>query len=398
MAFDHGASEAMTHHSTVQIDVVCAGNPHEMGFVQGSVLREKIQTAVEKCSQQQAFRLDQPWWLPDPAFMWIAETKAQWMLRRPLERHCPEMHARLIGMAQGAGLGLKTMYLLNAIEPFLGSVRDRSAVPSMAACSAVAVRGTRSATREPIIARNFDYLPFLQPYFTLREGRPRGGYRSVDFTAVMMAGAVDSMNEAGLCITYNYAYTMDDAPRAGTVSMVITEALERCATVTQAADWISARPRWGGGILMLADPSGDIASLELSNTRTRLRRPATGEDMIFHTNQFRTQEMKSIQVSPDAIFTNRAHPAARGRRVLESAERRDNRLDQLLRWPKPLSPDDLTQIMADHGPDNAPSEYTVCVHGTLRSTTACMQYYPASRRIRVDFTSPCVARYHEIQL
>jgi hypothetical protein len=317
------------------------------------------------------------------------------MLSAPLERDFAGMDARLEGMAEGAMLSLRTVYLINVIEPFMSAVKDRSTVPSLAACSAVAVRGRRSATGEPVITRNFDYLPFVQPFFTMRENRPRHGFRSLDFTEATMVGTVDGMNEKGLCITYNYAYTIDEGPPSAPISMLITEALERCATVSEAADWIASRPRWGGGILMLADASGDIASLELSNTRHRLRRPDGDTDLLIHTNDFSCPEMRFVEVSRQAVFDNRAHPAMRGRRVLESAELRRCRLAELLQGFKALSADDLTTLMADHGPDNRPGDTTVCVHGTFRATTACMQFFPRSRRMRVAYDSACRARYEE---
>ena len=381
-----------------RVEVICRGSHREMGLAQGIALREKILAAIHACSSQDSFRLDQPWWLPDALFMWLAELKAGRALARPLERDFPELNERLAGMALGAGIGLRTVYLINAIEPFMSSVRDRSVVPSVAACSAIAVRGRRSATGEPIITRNFDYLPFVQPYFTLRENRPSGRFRSLDFTVATMAGTVDGINERGLCITCNYAYTADVGQPTAPVSTVITEALEHCGTVAEAAAWIARRPRWGGGILMLADATGDIASLELSNTRSQLRRPAPGEHLLFHTNEFISAEMRSVEVSHQAVFTHRAHPAMRGRRVLESAERRGRRLGELLRGFHALADDDLTAILGDHGPDDRPSETTVCVHGTFRSTAACLQLFPRSRRMRVDFSHACSARFEELAL
>src|SRR5262249_3385978 len=161
------------------------------------------------------------------------------------------------------------LHLLHALEPMLSDISRCSVVPAFAACSAVAVRGLRSATGEPVIARNFDYLPIVQPLYTLRESRPQSGFRSVDFTIAPFAGAVDGVNERGLCITYDYAYVTDFTGKGtAPISIAIGEALERCSTVKEAVDWIRARPRWGGGILMLADAMGDIASLELSNTRS----------------------------------------------------------------------------------------------------------------------------------
>jgi hypothetical protein len=243
-----------------------------------------------------------------------------------------------------------------------------------------------------------EHLPFIQPYFILRDSRPLRGLRSLQFTVATMAGTVDGMNEQGLCITYNYAYTVDEGPPSAPISMVITQALERCATVDEAADFIASRPRWGGGILMLADPSGDIASLELSTTRDGLRRPEPGKDLLFQTNTFSCPETCEVEVPRTAVFTTRAHPAVHGRRVLESAERRSGRLAELLSQSGPLGPDELADILADHGPAGIPNEYTVCVHGNFRATTACLQFLPRSRRMRVDFASACRARYTEMEL
>ena len=140
----------------------------------------------------------------------------------------------------------------------LSDVSRCTVVPAFGACSAVAVRGRRSATGEPVIARNFDYLPVVQPLYTLRESRPHSGLRSIDFTIAPFAGAIDGVNEEGLCITYDYAYVTDfNGKGTAPISVIIAEALQRCATVADAAAWISSRPRWGGGLLMLADAGGE---------------------------------------------------------------------------------------------------------------------------------------------
>ena len=60
-----------------------------------------------------------------------------------------------------------------------------------------------------MVARNFDYLPLIQPYYLIRESRPQGRLRAFEFTTAPLVGAVDGMNEAGLCITYNYGFTTD---------------------------------------------------------------------------------------------------------------------------------------------------------------------------------------------
>ncbi len=205
----------------------------------------------------------------------------------------------------------------------------------------------------------------------------------MQFTVAPLAGAVDGMNERGLCITYNYAYTTDRSTAPGApISMVIGEALERCGTVSEAADWIAERPRWGGGLLMLADADGDIASLELSRTRSHLRRPAAGEDVLFHTNMFAGACMQGVQIPQAAVYTDNAPTPLRGRPVHQSSRARSQRFAQLLEGSASLSADDLAALMADHGPTGTPSSDTVCVHGAYWHTTACLQFFPQARRMR----------------
>ncbi len=379
------------------VEVVCQGSPKEMGLAQGAGVQNKIHAARQTLTKLEAFRLQQPRWLPYGVYRWLAEQKAWRFLDGPLCRDYPAMIQRLAGLAEGAGVRLKSIYLFNALEPLLSSVGGCTACPG--ACSAVAVRGRRSATGEPIVARNFDYLPLVQPHYLVRESRPQGKLRAFEFTTAPLAGAIDGMNEEGLCITYNYAFTTDGPTTpAAPISMAISESLGRCGTVAEAADWITSRPRWGGGLLMLCDANGDIASLELSSTRSHLRRPTSGEDVLFHTNAFSSASMREVQVPWDAVYTDDAPTPLRRRRLHQSSELRDQRFKQLLGEAKILGADELGAVMADHGSTGTPNDDTPCVHGSYWYTTACLQFFPKSRRMRVAYDTACQARYEEVEL
>jgi hypothetical protein len=166
--------------------------------------------------------------------------------------------------------------------------------------------------------------------------------------------------------------------------------------VTEAAEWIASRPRWGGAILMLADASGDIGSLELSSTRSHLRRPAPGEDALFHSNLLSGEALREIQCPMDAVFTDRAPTPLRGQRLHESAERRDRRFAELLARTGVFDEDTLAALMGDHGDEGVPGRYTPCVHSDYWNTTACLQFFPAARRMRVAYEPACCARYAEL--
>jgi hypothetical protein len=299
---------------------------------------------------------------------------------------------------------LRLLYLVNALECLMASPRRCTVIPPLGACSAVAVRGRRSATGGALIARNFDYLPLVQPLYTLRESRPVGRYRSLDFTMAPLAGAVDGVNEQGLCITYDYGFAIDDAEGSGPpISASISAALERCTTVTEAVELIRSRPRWGGGLLMLADSEGDIASLELSTTCSELRRPADGADLLFHTNAFCTKPMQGVQVSPEALFTSRAPAALRNQRPLDSSAWRDARFIELLARRERFGWDELTEVMSDHGPVNGSDaegngSHGLCVHSDYWNTTACLQLEPRRCCMRVAYGPTCRAVFQEFSL
>ena len=375
---------------------VCAGSPREMGRAQGEVVRAEVREAVALLERLEAFRLPQPRWVPYGAYRWLAERKADRFLKRAL-RSRPEIRAQLAGLAEGAGVSPRTVSLLNALEPVLSTVGGCTACPG--ACSAVAVRGRRSADGTPLIARNFDYLPLVRPLYAVRERRPDGGLRSLEFTMAPLVGAVDGVNEAGLCVAYDYAFTTDDPPApAGPISFAVAEVLTRCRTVAAAAERFAATPRWGGGLLMLADAEGDLGSLELSSGRSRLRRPAPGEDVLFHSNAFRDPHMREVQIADDAVYTDAAPAALRGRPLHRSSSRRDRRFRELLAERDVFGPDALAAVMADHGIDGVPGEDTPCVHGPYWKTTACLQLVPRARRLRASYSNACEAKFREASL
>ena len=153
-------------------------------------------------AQLYGFRMLQPPWMPYALYRWISESRATRFLETSLKRDFPEAHLRMKGISDQSQISMGLLYLLHALEPMLSDVSRCAIVPAFAACSAVAVRGGRSATGEPVIARNFDYLPLVQPLYTLRESRPRSGFRSLDFgSACHLCDSQETVIRALNCIS-----------------------------------------------------------------------------------------------------------------------------------------------------------------------------------------------------
>jgi alpha-D-ribose 1-methylphosphonate 5-triphosphate synthase subunit PhnG len=379
------------------IDVVCRGAAAERGAMQGEQLRSQILGCAQAVYELEALKLQRPWWLPLRAFVRLADWKAAQALDPVLRTALPDAWIRLQAMSGAAGVRLPRLALINAMEAVLSDL-TRSVVTGVeAACSAIAIAPEYTAVRGPIVAHNFDYLPLVQPFYIVRDERPAGGLRSLQFTAAPLAGAIDGLNEAGLAVTYNYAFATDRNVAAPTLSMRLAEALATCRTVPEAVAYLTQHTRWGSGLIMLADATGACASLELSATRSAVRRPdSTGT--VGHANRFRAAETCAVQIADDAVHGTHAPAALRGRRVHQSSERRECRLDAPQSRSQRVDLDDVSAWMADHGPDHLPGADTVCMHSDYWHTTACIQLLPAERRLRIAYAPACAATFTEFTL
>ena len=381
-----------------RVEAVCCGDARQMGRTQGECLRAKIHQALSVLTELEAFRLLKPRWMTRRFFRAMAERKAGRFLDRGLTGVLPDTRERLLGMAEGAAVRPRSLYLLNAMEAVLSDLSRSCVVPAVAACSALAVTGKSSGTGEAILAHNFDYLPVIQPLYTLRESRPAGKLRSLEFTVAPLCGTVDGINEAGLCITNNYAFMTDAKHAAPTISMWIAEALGCCRTVPEAAELLAKSKRWGAGLLMLGDAEGRIASLEISSTRSALRSPSDDSDLLFHTNRVQMSEMIPVELDEGAVYSDRAPQALRDQRVHQSADVRSERLQARINVAQQLDTEQISHVMSDHGHHDRPSAETICMHSDYWYTTACLQLFPKQRKMRVAYDTACRARYEEFQL
>lgn len=374
-------------------EIRCAGTPLEMGLAQGAALRPAIHAALQTLTELEAVRLMKPRWLPLPVFLRLADLRAQAFLRRAFAEVPLLAEQRLRGIAEGAGVPYRRLALCSAMEAALSDLGRITSVPLSAACSAVALRGTAFQGGQPVLAHNFDYLPVTQPYYCIRRSSPAGRLRSVEFTVAPLAGSVSGVNEAGLCVTCNYAYATDTAGPGPTMTMLLSEVLSRFRTVSEATEFLTQTPRVGGGLLMLADATGRILSVEISSTRLECREPPPGRDRLCHTNRYCCAATAAIEVAAGAVHGDHSPQALRGRRVHQSAEDRDRQLRQLLDSEPEFDRESLQRMMSSHGSDGAASASTVCMHSDYWHTTASLQLYPAERLLRASFSPACAARY-----
>lgn len=98
------------------------------------------------------------------------------------------------------------------------------------------------------------------------------------------------------------------------------------------------------------------------------------------------------------VICQRVSTALRWRRLHQSSELRDRRFRQLLAEADVIDCDRLSAIMADHGSVGIPGDDTPCVHGSHWFTTACLQFFPKERRMRVAYDGACRAKFVDLVL
>ncbi len=354
--------------------LVFSGSDYEIGFQQGQSKREAIQKAIEAIFNVKQVTENKPKWLPKSLFVRLAKRRADKMLRKDLFTYFPKQAERIRGIAKGAEADVSSLLFIQMLEMVLCS------------CTSIGFLPKATSTGETILAKNFDYINFTEPYSLACETQPSNGYKTLCCRMVPLTGALDAMNEHGLTMTYNLARSVDEPEINVPTSVILQEMLETCKN-TQEAVASLAKAKTGGhdGIITLADATNEIKTVELSCQHVKVRELES--DVVINTNHYQTPEMKSIEI-----------PSVKSQNVqgYRTSPIRLKRAGELLKNKRKIDEELIKTVLRDHGAENMPSANTICVHGEIGSTTRSIIMYPNRRLMKVLFGNPCKNEYQEI--
>jgi predicted choloylglycine hydrolase len=357
---------------------------------QGQTLRAQIRALREDIRTLDAVKTMKPRLMPVFLFLAMAKRRASKLLAEDIFEYYPRQAQRLKGIAEGAGLDLSTVLFLQSLELLIGRPSFR-----IQACTSLGFSAERTSMKEVIVAKNFDYLNVAAPYNLTRETRPEGGYRTLGCSMPPLAGMLDGMNEHGLTVTYNLAYTTDRPKYYAPLSLALQEMHETCRRTDEAVRYITGAKRGGhDALLMIADAEGDVRAVEISANHYAVREMTGGQ--IINTNHYLTEEMRRFEIPGNAVHFGRGvSPELMGTRVHESSERRLERAEELLKDRSLVDEADIASVLRDHGKDNAPSRNTICRHDPYSSTLRSMIFLPERRAIKVLYGNTCKGQYEE---
>jgi len=369
---------------------VFSGNHYEMGIQQGRATRGMLRRGFSSLPFFDSVKLFKPRLIPTRLFLWLAKRKAVKLMGKDLPRYYPKQVERTRGISEGGEVDMPTLLFLQSMELLLAPSESSFTVPG---CTSIAFGPEQTANGETIMVKNFDYPNDFSQYNLTCISQPIGRYKTLGCTKIVLPGMLDGMNEHGLTVTYNYAYTTETPAYSAPISVVLQEMLETCRNTDEAVEFIIQAKRAGGALLTIGDSDGNVKGLEISPNHAEVR-PMMGGPII-NVNHFQTDEMGQWEIPRDAVFSSSTPKEFRGLRVHESSEKRLRRAKILLRDSKAVDEKFLSGIMQDHEENDEPSNLSICQHGGFISTTRSVILYPKRKRIKVLYGNPCQNEYTE---
>ena len=250
-----------------------------------------------------------------------------------------------MGIADGFGVSPEDLLGVR----IRGYIEDRLAGISGTAdqdeCTAWAVSRSKAGPERTLIAKNRDYLLSNREWQAIFRCQPESGYAYFSLNSIGACNAPScGMNEKGLAIVDTRVPSTDIGPGLPRFTLMM-QILEQCKCVREAADFLKAVPRMGGGNVVFGDAGGWIGKAEAGFENLEVLVRESGQ--VVCTNHF---EMASTKASYRKRDDERE---ADSKWRYETADRELSKTEDRVDISFALS------LMALHG-----DPYSICRHGT----------------------------------
>ena len=299
------------------------GSPYEMGLTHGRALSAQIKANFNAYVQmiQNSSGLN-----PD-----VISILAKKFLPE-LERAAPKVLEEMEGIAEGAGVSLETVLVINA--------RSELAFPDQlsAECTVIGLSGSRTISGRVLMAQNWDWLPAVKQTTMLFRIRSPGIPQILMMAEAGQVGKL-GFNETGLGLMLNLL--IGKGVCWGVPTHVLLRQVLSAATIEQAAAMIRGAKCASSSHMLLGEAAGNIIGLEVSPAGFAEIRPKDG--ILLHTNHFCDAILAKHDLALD-IVPDTTVRLSRANSLCESREKWDA--------------ETIREVLSDHA--NGPS--SVCRH------------------------------------
>lgn len=295
-----------------------SGGAFERGRLHGALARERVERSLANYARLFAFN----------GMAWEEAQRRSAPYREQIGAFDAALLEEMEGIARGAGRQLSEILALNArtevLPPsFLGGT-------DAGECTAIAVSPAASASGETLLAQNWDWVGSQREaliVLRVREGEDPACLTLTE--AGMLAKIGSNAHGVGVCLNILRS-VFDGAPvdgkPVGVPTHVLLRALLKRPSVREAIAFASGLSFGGSSNVLMADRSGEAASLEFSPKGMKVVR-GDGATLC-HTNHFVHPEAATWQATQAANLSTRPrlerarqHAAARGKHGIEDLKR-----------------------------------------------------------------------------
>ena len=337
------------------------GLPREMGRQIGEAAQEEIRTFCEialRCVNKTVR---------------VSRAAAEEVITASLrcaEQYSPDMVEEIRGMAEGAGVSVQDIMLLQ--------VRNQLQPDADLGCTSLSLAGV-GPRGQRVVAQNWDNDPELQPLTVVLTRRPSGKPALMNITQVGLIAYI-GFNEAGIGLCLNTLPA--PARRVGVPHYFTVRGIYEAASLDAAAQAVRRAERAIPANIMLTTPQGP-ADLEVTLESVHVLCDDGG---LTHTNHCRHPELVAINDTQGELIQSR---------------QRQRRIDQLLsESQRPQSVEQIKDVLRDH--DAHPR--SICRHANEDPETGFWETIfsviiePESRRMHVSRGTPCKHAYEVYSL
>jgi len=235
-----------------------------------------------------------------------------------LEAFDADLHAELLGIAEGAAIEPERIVLLNHYTDLrdLGPATRRTA-EGEDDCSAVWTRAHGAS----LLGQTWDMHGSAMPYVMMLGVPGDGGHPGAWVFSIVGCLGMTGMNDAGLGITINNLKSLD--ARVGIVWPALVRRVLRERGAEAARDVVLGSPLGSGHCYLVADRTGRAFAIETSGTERKVVFDGS-EDAYVHTNHCLDDELDACStVSPESTTHDRYAALVAGLEEAPIADRAD---------------------------------------------------------------------------
>ncbi|HMF33933.1 MAG TPA: C45 family peptidase [Candidatus Lokiarchaeia archaeon] len=370
------------------------GTHYDIGRQQGITFQTTIHEAWRAIQQYDLILALKPRFIPRNLFFAIAKRKGYNLLADLLQKYCPGQAERIAGIADGAGIDVKILYLIASMEIILG-VNDYE-IPLRGGCTDVAVAKEKTESGDVLFMRNFDFMRFVVPYLRVRSSAPEGRLKSIDIALHAFPGTFNGMNEAGVAMGTNEVFPLGVERSPGLpASILIQEALETCRNTQEVVELFRKLPRGSCNKILVADASGNFVAIEY--TPQQLEAISSTKPFLVATNHYIAPELAKIDMPKTAVFGSKAPAPLRGHNIQETSFFRLATAENFVRSAGLVNENWLQRLAACHFVDGAHQDEwdTICHHDPVNITATSMIFNLSRRTMQACFGNPCEGSFRE---